>query len=68
MTETLILACDKCGGLLLAKADTKTRTCPYCGATVKIIKARRVGSAPTAQEASTLLKKLKHPNNPSRPR
>jgi predicted RNA-binding Zn-ribbon protein involved in translation (DUF1610 family) len=64
MTETLILACDKCGGLLLAKADTKTRTCPYCGATVRIIKARKVGSAPTAQEASTLLKKLKAPKQP----
>jgi len=64
MTETLILACDKCGGLLLAKANTKTRTCPYCGATVKIDKAKKVISAPTAQEASILLKKLKAPKQP----
>jgi predicted RNA-binding Zn-ribbon protein involved in translation (DUF1610 family) len=64
MTDTLILACGKCGGLLLAKADTKTRTCPYCGVTIKIEKARKVGSAPTAQEASTLLKKLKAPKQP----
>jgi predicted RNA-binding Zn-ribbon protein involved in translation (DUF1610 family) len=61
MTDTLILACSNCGGLLLAKADTKTRTCPYCGATIKTEKAKKVGSAPTAQEASTLLKKLKAP-------
>lgn len=59
MTDTLILACSNCGGLLLAKADTKTRTCPYCGATIKTDKAKKIGSAPTAQEASTLLKKLK---------
>ncbi|MCJ7767297.1 DUF1922 domain-containing protein [Candidatus Bathyarchaeota archaeon] len=64
MTQTLILACNNCGGLLLAKADTKTRTCPYCGATVKTDKARKVGSAPTAQEASTLLRKLKGPKQP----
>jgi hypothetical protein len=61
MTETLILTCNNCGGLLLAKADTKTRSCPYCGFTVKIDKAKKVGSAPTAQEASILLKKLKTP-------
>ena len=61
MMETLILACSNCGGLLLAKADTKTRSCPYCGFTVKIEKAKKVGSAPTVQEASILLKKLKLP-------
>jgi DNA-directed RNA polymerase subunit M/transcription elongation factor TFIIS len=61
MTDTLILACSNCGGLLLAKADTKTRTCPYCGATIKTDKAKKIGSAPTAQEASTHLKKLKAP-------
>jgi DNA-directed RNA polymerase subunit M/transcription elongation factor TFIIS len=64
MIDTLILACNKCGGLLLAKADTKTRTCPYCGATIKTDKAKKVGSAPTAQEASTLLKKLKASKQP----
>jgi DNA-directed RNA polymerase subunit RPC12/RpoP len=61
VTEILILICSNCGGLLLAKAETKTRSCPYCGFTVKIEKAKKVGSAPTAQEASTLLKELKTP-------
>jgi predicted RNA-binding Zn-ribbon protein involved in translation (DUF1610 family) len=59
MTLTLIVVCDNCGGFLLAKAYTKTRTCPYCGASVKVDKARKLGSAPTAQEASALLKALK---------
>jgi predicted RNA-binding Zn-ribbon protein involved in translation (DUF1610 family) len=59
MTLTLIVVCCSCGGFLLAKADTKTRTCPYCGATVKVDKAKKLGSAPTAQEASKLLKELK---------
>jgi len=59
VTSTLIVVCSNCGGFLLAKACTKTRTCPYCGATVKVDKAKKLGSAPTAQEASELLKELK---------
>lgn len=59
MTSTLIVVCSRCGGLLLAKADQKTRTCPYCGAQVILDKAKRVASAKSAYEASELLKKLK---------
>lgn len=59
MTTTLIVACGKCGNLLLAKADQKTRTCPYCGSQVTLEKAKRVASAPNAYEASEILKKLK---------
>ena len=60
MTQTtLIVVCSRCGGLLLAKADQKTRTCPYCGATVTLEKAKRVASAKDAYEASTILQKLK---------
>ena len=59
MTSTLIVVCSKCGGLLLAKAEQKTRSCPYCGFTVTIEKAKKLAQAKNAYEASTLLRKLK---------
>jgi len=43
----------------LAKADQKTRTCPYCGAKVDVEKAKTVASAANAYEASEILRKLK---------
>jgi len=55
----LIIACSKCGKLFLAKADQKTRNCPYCGSTVIVYKAKKVASAANAYEASALLRKLK---------
>jgi len=55
----LILACGNCGGLLLAKAEQKTRTCPYCGSKVDLSKAKRLASAENAYEASKTLRKLK---------
>jgi DNA-directed RNA polymerase subunit M/transcription elongation factor TFIIS len=59
MGLTFIVVCHKCGGLLLAKAEQKTRTCPYCGATIALGKARRLASAQNANEASTILRRLK---------
>jgi DNA-directed RNA polymerase subunit RPC12/RpoP len=59
MTSTLVVVCHKCGGLLLAKTEQKTRTCPYCGSTVVLQKARKVASAKSASEASAILRKLK---------
>lgn len=55
----LIVVCGKCGGLLLAKVEQKTRTCPYCGFKVELYKAKKVASAKNAFEASALLKNLK---------
>jgi hypothetical protein len=43
----------------LAKADQKTRTCPYCGGTVVLQRARNIASAKTAAEASAILRRLK---------
>jgi uncharacterized Zn finger protein (UPF0148 family) len=60
MVLTRVIACSRCGGLLLAKDGQKTRTCPYCGAKVDVEKARTVASAETAYEASALLRKLKN--------
>jgi DNA-directed RNA polymerase subunit RPC12/RpoP len=56
---TFVVVCHRCGGLLLAKAEQKTRTCPYCGSTVILEKAKKVGSAKTSLEATTLLQRLK---------
>ncbi len=59
MGLTFVVVCARCGGLLLAKAEQKTRTCPYCGSTVVLEKAKKIASAKTALEASTLLQRLK---------
>ncbi|MGQ9506709.1 MAG: DUF1922 domain-containing protein [Candidatus Bathycorpusculaceae bacterium] len=59
MKSFLIVVCHKCGGFLLAKAEQKTRTCPYCGTTVYLEKAKKVASASDANEASTILRRLK---------
>jgi len=55
----LVVVCGKCGGFLLAKAEQRTRTCPYCGFKVLVEKAKKVASAKNAYEASEILLKLK---------
>ena len=59
MVAVLVVVCSRCGGLLLARDKQKTRTCPHCSFKVDIDKARKVASAGTAHEASTILRKLK---------
>jgi DNA-directed RNA polymerase subunit RPC12/RpoP len=59
MAPTLIIVCSRCGGLLLAKADQKTRSCPHCGFTILLQKAKKLASANTANEASVMLRKMK---------
>jgi len=57
--NTLIVNCTRCGGLLLAAEEHKTRTCPYCGHHVELRRANRVVSVENASEASKLLRELK---------
>lgn len=59
MGLTFVVVCARCSGLLLAKVEQKTRTCPYCGSKVVLEKAKKVASAKTTLEASTLLQRLK---------
>jgi ribosomal protein S27AE len=59
MTTTLVVQCNRCGGLFLAKADQRRRQCPYCGSQVFMARARIVASAENAFAASEILKKLK---------
>ena len=55
----LVVVCGRCGGFLLARAEQKTRTCPYCGSKVALDKAKKVASAENANEAATILRRLK---------
>ena len=59
MVSFVIVVCSKCGGLLAAKAEQKTRTCPYCGFKILLEKSKHVASANDAREASRILKILK---------
>jgi hypothetical protein len=44
---------------MLAGKTQKTKTCPYCGKKVNVISAVKVASAPSAIQASEMLKILK---------
>ncbi|UCD96229.1 MAG: DUF1922 domain-containing protein [Candidatus Bathyarchaeota archaeon] len=56
----LVVACPKCGHLFVAAAGQQSRTCPFCTARVRLMKAKRLGKADTAREASVLAQHLKH--------
>jgi DNA-directed RNA polymerase subunit RPC12/RpoP len=55
----LIAVCSRCGGFIIAKAEQKTKTCPYCGFKVNVREARKIVSAQNAYEASEILRRLK---------
>jgi DNA-directed RNA polymerase subunit RPC12/RpoP len=59
MGITLIVECNRCGRLLMAGENQKTRTCPYCGSRIDLRKAKKVASATNAFEASEILRDLK---------
>ncbi|UCE29450.1 MAG: DUF1922 domain-containing protein [Candidatus Bathyarchaeota archaeon] len=54
-----VIVCFRCGQLLLAKTYQKTRRCPYCETRLILSKTRKVATAETAREASTLIRTLK---------
>jgi len=66
MGQTLIIVCDRCGGLFLAADGQKTRTCPYCSKRVDLRKAKQLASAKSAFEASELLREMKRKKGFSR--
>jgi DNA-directed RNA polymerase subunit M/transcription elongation factor TFIIS len=59
MTRVYVVSCSRCGELLLAKADQRTRTCIHCGYKVEVERAKKLASAENAYEASSILQKLK---------
>ncbi len=59
MASFIIVVCGRCGGFLAAKAEQKTRTCPYCGSKILLSKSKHVAIANDAYEALNILKTLK---------
>jgi len=55
----MVIACYRCGQLLLAKTAQKTRRCPRCEARLLLEKAKKVAYAKSASEASNLIRALK---------
>lgn len=53
------MKCPNCSGLILAGTQQKTKICPYCGKSINLQKAQRLGQAQNAMEASEMLKQLK---------
>ena len=55
----LVIVCPKCGKLLLAYSNQKTRTCPYCRKRIVVSEAVKVAKAESARDASIIIQKLK---------
>ena len=55
----LVIICYKCGQLLLAKTNQKTRRCPYCEARLVLDKTKKVARTKNSLEASDLVRALK---------
>lgn len=59
MRPTIIIVCNRCGGLLMALEDQKTKICSYCGTRVDVRRAKKVAAAESAFEASKILRDIK---------
>ncbi len=59
MPITYVIECNQCSGLLLASADQKSRTCPFCGIKVNLQRAKRLAIADNSLIASEILRKIK---------
>jgi len=57
-----IIVCYKCGQYLLAKAEQKTKQCPYCETKLVFDRTKIIASAKTAREASNLIRAMKDKN------
>jgi DNA-directed RNA polymerase subunit RPC12/RpoP len=55
----VVVVCYGCGRFLLATGNQKTKRCPYCSTRLTLVKAKKVASAKTAQEASSYIRALK---------
>ncbi len=55
----IVVRCYRCGELLLAKGESKSRRCPYCNTKLSLNKVQILGESKAASEAITLLKKLR---------
>ncbi len=59
----MVVVCYRCGRLLLAKVDQKTRTCHYCETRLILNKTKKVAYVKTARQASNFIRVLKSKEN-----
>jgi len=55
----VVVRCPRCGELLLAKTDAKTRSCTSCGHRAEIATLLVLGRANTPADAVEMMKQLK---------
>jgi DNA-directed RNA polymerase subunit RPC12/RpoP len=55
----LVVECTKCKRFLLANAEKRTRTCPYCGKRLSIQDAKVLVHSESAEKARLALQELK---------
>jgi DNA-directed RNA polymerase subunit RPC12/RpoP len=54
-----VITCYKCGQLLLAQTEQKTKHCPHCGFRFSVEKSKKIAYAKSSREASALIRRLK---------
>jgi DNA-directed RNA polymerase subunit RPC12/RpoP len=57
--EIVIGKCVRCGGLLLSRTGTKTKTCPYCNLRFHLDESIILARLNSAEEAKIMLGELK---------
>lgn len=55
----VVVRCPRCGELLLAKTDNRTRSCTSCGYRAEIATLRVLGRAKSPRDAVELMRQLK---------
>jgi len=60
----IVIVCYKCGQLLLAKTNQKTRTCPYCETQLILNKTKKVAHIKNPKEAPNYIRALKRKKMP----
>ena len=55
----VVIRCPRCGELMLANTDNRTRSCQRCNHRSEIRTLRIIGKAETASEAVILMKTIK---------
>lgn len=55
----VVVRCVRCGNLTLAEGWRATRTCPYCGAKIRLRKAPILGRFRSVGEAREALLRMK---------
>lgn len=60
----LVVKCPQCGRLTLSKASYRTRTCPYCGKKIVLMRAMIVARTSSSIEATEVIRDFKRRGQP----